>query len=32
MGLELEAPLVNDKTLEYNFSNEGGAGRKVPVP
>ncbi len=26
MGLELEEPLVNDKTFEYNFSNEGGAG------
>ena len=25
MGLELEEPLVNDKTFEYNFSNEGGA-------
>ncbi len=26
MGLELEKPLVNEKTLAYNFSNEGGAG------
>jgi rhamnulokinase len=25
MGLELEAPLINEKTFEYNFSNEGGA-------
>ena len=28
MGLELESPLVNEKTLGYNFSNEGGAGQK----
>jgi rhamnulokinase len=25
MGLELDSPLVNEKTFEYNFSNEGGA-------
>ncbi len=27
MGLELESPLVNEKTFGYNFSNEGGAGK-----
>jgi rhamnulokinase len=27
MGLELEAPLVNEKAFRYNFSNEGGAER-----
>lgn len=26
MGLELNSPIVNEKALEYNFSNEGGAG------
>jgi rhamnulokinase len=24
MGVELPAPLINDKALEYNFTNEGG--------
>ncbi|TVR71692.1 MAG: rhamnulokinase [Marinilabiliales bacterium] len=28
MGLELDAPLVNEKTFKYNFSNEGGAGKR----
>lgn len=28
MGLELDSPLVNEKTFAYNFSNEGGAGGK----
>ncbi len=26
MGLELSAPLINEKAFSYNFSNEGGAG------
>lgn len=26
MGVELPAPLINDKALEYNFTNEGGVG------
>jgi rhamnulokinase len=28
MGLELDSPLVTEKTFLYNFSNEGGAGGK----
>ncbi len=28
MGLELDSPLVNEKTFKYNFSNEGGAGKR----
>jgi rhamnulokinase len=26
MGAELDAPLINDKALRYNFTNEGGVG------
>jgi rhamnulokinase len=26
MGAELPAPLINDRALEYNFTNEGGVG------
>jgi rhamnulokinase len=26
MGAELDAPLINDKALAYNFTNEGGVG------
>jgi rhamnulokinase len=26
MGAELPAPLINEKALEYNFTNEGGVG------
>jgi rhamnulokinase len=29
MGVELREPLVNDKTLEFNFTNEGGAAGTV---
>ncbi len=26
MGVELDAPLINDQALRYNFTNEGGVG------
>jgi rhamnulokinase len=26
MGVELDAPLINEKALQYNFTNEGGVG------
>jgi rhamnulokinase len=29
MGAELPAPLINDKTLAYNFTNEGGVGGSI---
>ena len=29
MGAELDAPLINDKALQYNFTNEGGVGGTV---
>jgi rhamnulokinase len=29
MGAELPAPLISDKTLEYNFTNEGGVGGTI---
>jgi rhamnulokinase len=29
MGVELPAPLVNDKALEVNFTNEGGVGGTI---
>src|SRR5262249_34187809 len=29
MGVELPAPLVNDKAQEYNFTNEGGVGGTI---
>ena len=29
LGLELEKPLINDKTFKYNFTNEGGYVRKT---
>jgi rhamnulokinase len=29
MGVELPAPLISDKTLEYNFTNEGGVGGTI---
>jgi rhamnulokinase len=29
MGVELPAPLINDKALEYNFTNEGGVGGTI---
>ncbi|NLM50415.1 MAG: rhamnulokinase [Clostridiaceae bacterium] len=28
-GTELDSPIVNEKSLEYNFTNEGGFGGKV---
>jgi rhamnulokinase len=29
MGIESEVPVISDKTLEYNLTNEGGVGRKI---
>ncbi len=29
MGIESDKPLINDKSFEYNFTNEGGYGRKT---
>jgi rhamnulokinase len=29
MGVELEAPLINDKAAAYNFTNEGGFGGTI---
>jgi rhamnulokinase len=29
MGAELSAPLINDKALEYNFTNEGGVNGTI---
>jgi rhamnulokinase len=29
MGVELPAPLINDKAREYNFTNEGGVGGTI---
>jgi rhamnulokinase len=29
MGVELDKPLINSAVQQYNFTNEGGAGRKI---
>jgi sugar (pentulose or hexulose) kinase len=29
MGVELPAPLINDKSLQYNYTNEGGFGGSI---
>lgn len=29
LGVEIENPIINEKTLEYNFSNEGGFGGSI---
>jgi rhamnulokinase len=29
MGVELEAPLINEQALRYNFTNEGGVGGTI---
>jgi sugar (pentulose or hexulose) kinase len=29
MGVEIPAPIVNDKSLKYNYTNEGGVGGKI---
>ncbi|HJX71926.1 MAG TPA: rhamnulokinase family protein [Bacteroidales bacterium] len=29
MGIESDVPVISDKTLEYNLTNEGGVGRKI---
>jgi rhamnulokinase len=29
MGVELDGPLINDKALRYNFTNEGGVGGTI---
>jgi sugar (pentulose or hexulose) kinase len=29
MGVELDAPVVNDKSLKYNYTNEGGVGGTI---
>jgi len=29
MGVELDQPVINDKTLKYNYTNEGGVGGTI---
>lgn len=29
MGLELDEPVINEKSLKYNFTNEGGVEKKI---
>src|SRR5438445_8770543 len=29
MGVEIKEPLINDKTLQFNFTNEGGVGGTI---
>jgi rhamnulokinase len=29
MGVELDEPLINEKSLRYNYTNEGGVGGKI---
>jgi rhamnulokinase len=29
MGVELPSPVINDKTLKYNYTNEGGVGGSI---
>jgi rhamnulokinase len=29
MGVELDKPLINDKSFKYNYTNEGGVGGKI---
>ena len=29
MGVEIPEPLINDKSLKYNYTNEGGVGGKI---
>jgi len=29
MGVELDEPIINDKSLSYNYTNEGGVGGKI---
>jgi len=29
MGVEIDEPIINDKALRYNYTNEGGVGGKV---
>jgi rhamnulokinase len=29
MGVELPAPIINDKSLKYNYTNEGGVGGSI---
>lgn len=29
MGVELDKPLINEKTLQYNYTNEGGVGGTI---
>ncbi len=29
MGVELDKPIINDKSLKYNYTNEGGVGGKI---
>ena len=29
MGVEIPAPIINDKSLKYNYTNEGGVGGKI---
>ena len=29
MGVEIDKPIINDKSLRYNYTNEGGVGGKI---
>lgn len=29
MGVELDAPIINDKSLDYNYTNEGGVSGRI---
>jgi rhamnulokinase len=29
MGVEIDEPIINDKSLKYNYTNEGGVGGKI---
>ena len=29
MGVELAEPIINDKSLKYNYTNEGGVGGTI---
>src|SRR5207302_5743863 len=29
MGVEIKEPLINEKTLQFNFTNEGGVGGTI---
>ena len=32
VGVEVESPVINEKSLAFNLTNEGGVGRHLPAP